>query len=370
MHRKILVAGLGATALFLAACGGGSSTSTASSAAPAASSAAAAASPAAPAAPTDDSNCADPTVICVGLVTDTGKVDDKSFNQSAWEGAQAGAAAINGFSKYIETTDPKDYAANIQQFVDKGYDTVVTVGFLMGEATAAAAKANPNVNFIGVDQFNAVDAATQPNLTGLVFPEDQAGYAAGYLAGLTTKTGKIGAVLGTDTVPPVKRFGEGYQAGAKAANPNVEVTLVYHAPDNAFNDPEWGAAEAQKQLAQGADIIFGAGGNTGNGALIEIAKAKGAGDTVFCIGVDTDQYNTVPQAQKCLLTSAMKLLAEGTSDLVGMAANGSFPAGNYVGKAALADYHDTASKVPADVQQKVKDIIAGLTDGSVTTGVQ
>jgi len=98
--------------------------------------------------------------------------------------------------------------------------------------------------------------------------------------------------------------------------------------------------------------------------------AKGAGDTVFCIGVDTDQYNTVPQAQKCLITSAMKLLAEGTSDLVGMAANGSFPGGNYVGKAALADYHDTASKVPADVQQKVKDVIAGLTDGSVTTGVQ
>ena len=377
MHRKILVAGVAISAALLAACSSGSSTSapaaSSAAAAPASSAAAAPAASsaaAAPAAPTDDSNCADPAVICVGLVTDTGKVDDKSFNQSAWEGAQAGAAAINGFSKYIETTDPKDYAANIQQFVDKGYDTVVTVGFLMGEATAAAAKANPNVNFIGVDQFNGVEASAQPNLTGLIFPEDQAGYAAGYLAGLMTKTNKIGAVLGTDTVPPVKRFGEGYAAGAKAANPKVDVTLVYHAPDNAFNDPEWGAAEAQKQLAQGADIIFGAGGNTGNGALIEIAKAKGAGESVFCIGVDTDQWNTVPQAQKCLITSAMKLLAEGTSDLVGQAASGSFPGGNYLGKAALADYHDNGGAVPADVQQKVKDIIAGLTDGSVKTGVQ
>ena len=372
MHRKILVAGVAISAALLAACSSGSSTSTpaASSAAPAASSAAPAASSAAPAAPMDDSNCADPAVICVGLVTDTGKVDDKSFNQSAWEGAQAGAAAVNGFSKYIETTDPKDYAANIQQFVDKGYDTVVTVGFLMGEATAAAAKANPNVNFIGVDQFNAAEATAQPNLTGLIFPEDQAGYAAGYLAGLMTKTNKIGAVLGTDTVPPVKRFGEGYAAGAKAANPNIDVTLVYHAPDNAFNDPEWGAAEAQKQLAQGADIIFGAGGNTGNGALIEIAKSKGAGESVFCIGVDTDQWNTVPQAQKCLLTSAMKLLADGTSSLVGQAADGSFPGGNYLGGVALADFHDTAAAVPADVAQKVKDVIAGLGDGSVKTGVQ
>ena len=132
------------------------------------------------AAPTD-ADCAKAEVLCVGLVTDLGKVDDKSFNQSAWEGAKAAAEEAGGISKYVETVDTKDYAANIKQFTDKSYDVIVTVGFLMADATVAAAKANPNTKFIGVDQFQG---ETVDNLTGLIFPEDQAGYAAGYLAGL------------------------------------------------------------------------------------------------------------------------------------------------------------------------------------------
>lgn len=359
MHRKLILAGVTATVLALAACGGSSSGGSSSSAS-------ASGSASGGGATTDDSNCAAPENFCVGLVTDTGKVDDKSFNQSAWEGAQAGATTAGGFSKYVESTDPKDFANNINQFVQKKYDVIVTVGFLMGEATVAAAKANTGINFIGVDQFQA---DTLPNLTGLVFHEDNAGYAAGYLAGLMTKTGKIGAVLGTDTVPPVKMFGEGYKAGVTAANPSATTTLVYHSPDNAFNDPEWGAAEAKKQLAQGADIIFGAGGNTGNGALIEIAKAPGAGTSIFCIGVDTDQYYTVPQADKCLLTSAEKKLVDGTSALVVMAKDGKFPGGNYFGKTGLAPYHDTEAAVPAEVKAKVDEVIKGLDDGTIKTGV-
>jgi basic membrane protein A len=262
--------------------------------------------------------------------------------------------------------DPKDYETNIQQFVTAGYDVIVTVGFLMGEASVAAAKANTGTQFIGVDQFQA---EALPNLTGLVFPEDKAGYAAGYLAGLMTKTNKIGAVLGTDTVPPVKLFGEGYKAGAIAANPSAEVTLVYHEPANAFTDPEWGAAEAKKQLEQGHDIIFGAGGLTGNGALIEIAKAPGAGETIFCIGVDTDQFFTVPEAAKCLLTSAEKKLTLGTRDLVLMAKDGKAPGGNYVGLTGLAPYHDTEAVVPEDVKAKVAEVIAGLDAGTIATNV-
>lgn len=374
MHRKLLVAGFAAGAILLAGCSSSSSTTATETAAateaPAAETAAATEAPvveeSAPALTTDDSNCAAPENFCVGLVTDTGKVDDKSFNQSAWEGAQEAANVAGGFSKYIETTDPKDYANNINQFVGKAYDAIVTVGFLMGEATAEAAKANPNTQFVGVDQFQGEEIA---NLTGLVFPEDKAGYAAGYLAGLMTKTGKIGAVLGTDTVPPVKLFGEGFKAGALAAKPDADVTVVYHEPNNAFNDPEWGAAEAKKQLSQGADIIFGAGGNTGNGALIEIAKAPGAGESIFCIGVDTDQYNTVPQAQKCLLTSAEKKLMQGTADLVLAAKEGTSKGGNFFGNTGLAPYHDTDAVVPAEVKTKVEEIIAGLSDGSVVTGV-
>jgi basic membrane protein A len=236
----------------------------------------------------------------------------------------------------------------------------------MAEASAAAAKENPNTKFIGVDQFQAEEIA---NLTGLIFPEDQAGYAAGYLAGLMTKTNKLGQVLGLK-IAPVEKFAKGFEAGALEANKNVSVTTVYHPPaDNAFNDPVWGAAEAKKQLAQGADFIFGAGGVTGNGALAEVAKAEGAGTTVFCIGVDVDQWNTVPEARPCLITSAEKGLVAGTSGLVKAAFDGTIKGGNFDGTTGISDYHDLASVVPADVQSEVEKVVAGLKDKSILTGV-
>lgn len=355
MKRMRTLAGISILALVLAACSSGSTDTAAEEGMEETT-----------AAVLDDSNCAAAESFCVGLVTDIGKVDDKSFNQSAHEGAMAAAAEVGGFYKYIETTDTKDYAANMAQFTDKSYDVIVTVGFLMAEATVTAAKANPNTKFIGVDQFQGEEVA---NVTGLIFPEDQAGYGAGYLAGLMTKTNKIGSVLGLE-IAPVQLFAKGFEAGAKASNPSVAVTTVYHPPaDNAFGDPVWGAAEAKKQLAQGADIIFGAGGGTGNGALIEIAKAEGAGTSVFCIGVDTDQWFTVPEAQPCLITSAVKGLTEGTTDLVKKAFDGSIAGGNFVGSAGISDYHDFASVVPMDVQDKVAGVVAGLKDGSIKTGV-
>ena len=314
---------------------------------------------------TDDSDCGAEENICIGLVTDTGKVDDKSFNQAAWEGTQLAAEQVGAFAKYIETVDPKDYANNIGQFAAANYDTIVTVGFLMAEATIEAANEYPDIDFIGVDQFQG---EAVPNLAGLVFREDHAGYAAGYLAGLMTQTNKIGTALGTDTVPPVKLFGEGFKAGAIAANPEAEVTLVYHEPNNAFGDPEWGAAESRKQLDQGADVIFAAGGATGNGGLIEIAKDPGAGTSVFCIGVDIDQYFTVPQAAPCLLTSAEKKLVLGTETLVKASVAGEMEGGNFVGPTGLAPYHDTDSVVPDDVKAAVEEVLAGLEDGSIDTG--
>lgn len=313
--------------------------------------------------------CGTSGVFCIGLVTDSGKVDDKSFNQSAWEGVQAAAKAIPGTkTKYIETTDTKDYANNIKQFVTGKYNAVVTVGFLMADATKAAAKDNPSVKFIGVDQDQA--AAKLDNLTGLVFPEDQAGYAAGFLAGKLTKTNKLGQVLGMQ-IPPVEKFAKGFDAGAKAANPAATVTTVYHpAGDTAFSDPTWGATEAQKQLDQGADIVFGAGGKTGNGALAQVAKASGAGDKIYCIGVDTDQWNTVPEAQKCLVTSATKLITEGTTDLLKQAKDGSMKGGDFTGKAGLAPFHDFDGKLPADVKTAVEKVVADLKSGALITGVK
>ena len=356
---RYLLAAPAVLALALAGCGG----STGNSDTPAASGSSAAGAPA------DDSKCADAEVFCIGLVTDTGKVDDKSFNQSAHEGALAAAEETNGFYKYIETQDAKDYAANMQQFTNKKYDVIVTVGFLMTDATAAAAAENPGTRFIGVDQGYDATKVTAKNVTGLIFPEDQAGYGAGYLAGLMTKTNKLGQVLGLE-IPPVQKFAKGFEAGAKAANPSVSVATVYHpAADNAFNDPVWGAGEAKKQLSQGADIIFGAGGNTGNGALQEVAKASGAGTEKFCIGVDTDQWETVPAAQPCLVTSAMKLITEGVTETVKTAKEGDFAELQTLGKAGLAPYHDFEDVVPADVKAKVDEVVKQMEAGTLQTGV-
>ncbi|MFV0308501.1 MAG: BMP family ABC transporter substrate-binding protein [Desertimonas sp.] len=302
--------------------------------------------------------------ISIGLVTDTGKVDDKSFNQSAWEGAEAAAEAVDGTADYIETVNSADYANNIAQFVDSGANIIITVGFGMAEATVIAAADNPDICFIGVDQFQA---ETLPNVTGLVFPEDQAGFLAGALAASLSESGTIAAVLGTDQVPPVVAFGEGYANGAEYINPDIEVIKTYHPGglDTAFSDPEWGGTTARQAIDNGADIVFGAGGNTGNGALIEVASDGG---DVLCIGVDTDQWETVPEAHPCLVTSAMKLIDDGVVSLVEMAADGGMPSGNYFGEVGLADYHDLADSVPEDVAAAIEELTPQVLSGEVPTG--
>jgi len=312
-------------------------------------------------------NCSKDNVFCVGLVTDVGKVDDKSFNQSAWEAVQQAEKELGAHIKYIETQDSKDYEKNIGQFGDASYDVIVTVGFGLGEATVAAAPNYPDSLFIGVDQFQTPGAEV-PNVVGLNFPEDQSGFLAGVLAAMMTKTGKIGAVLGTDAVPPVWRFGEGYRAGAAYIDPAVEVTTVYHNDvgfDKTFLDPEWGKTTAISMIDKGVDVVFGAGGKTGNGAL-QGAAEKG----VFAIGVDTDQYYTVPECQEVMLTSAMKLITPGTFDLLKLAKEGNFPpGGNYYGKAGLAPYHDCSDQVPAEVDAKVQEVAEALDNGTLQTGV-
>jgi len=314
-------------------------------------------------------DCTKPEVLCVGLVTDVGKIDDKSFNQSTWEGVKQAEKDLGATVQYIETTDSKDYAKNIATFADAKYDVIVTVGYNLGEATIAAAKQYPNINFIGVDQ---AQTDTIANLAGLIFPEDQAGFLVGALAAMMTQSKKIGSVCGTDAVPAVWRFGEGYKAGAAYIDKSVEVTVVYHNDvgfDKTFSDPEWGKTTALSMIDKGVDVVFGAGGKTGNGALAGAAEKSTADKPVYAIGVDTDQYLTVPEAQKVLLSSAMKLLIPGTFDLIKLAKDGKFPGGNYVGVAGYAPYHDLDSKVPADVKTKMETLAAGLKDGSIKTNV-
>ncbi len=309
-------------------------------------------------------NCADEDVVCVGLVTDTGKVDDKSFNQSAWEGLQDAAAANDSIKiEFIETIAAADYATNIGSFTDRDADMIVTVGFGLGEATGIAADANPGTHFIGVDQFQG---EVRDNVTGLIFQEDKAGFMAGALAGLMTTSNTIGAVLGTDLVPPVVAFGEGFELGAQFVNPDVELIRTYHPGglDTAFGDPAWGADTARQAINNGADVIFGAGGATGNGALTEVAKEDGA----FCIGVDTDQWETVPEAQPCLISSAMKLIDQGVADLVAAGVDGSIASGNFVGAVGLASYHDFEDSIPSDVKDTVATITADLQSDAMSTG--
>ena len=305
--------------------------------------------------------------IKIGLVTDVGRVNDRSFNQSAWQGVLEACEQLGGEEgkdcKYIETRDAKDYADNIGQFVEAEFDVVVSVGFALGEATAAAAAENPETFFIGVDQFQG---EPQPNLAGLIFNEDQSGFLAGALAANLTQSGTIASVLGTDLVPPVVAFGEGFIAGAKHIKPDVNVITTYHPGEisQAFTDPEWGAATTKQAIDKGADVIFGAGGITGNGALQEVAANEG----LFCIGVDTDQWLTLPAAHPCLVSSAMKLITPGVVELITTFSGGTMTSGNHFGGSALAPFHDFDEKVPADVKAQLTEIKAGLEDGSIKTG--
>ena len=324
-----------------------------------------------------EADCTKPDVFCVGLVTDVGKINDKSFNQSAWEGVlKSQTDKVADVVQFIETSDAKDYAKNISTFADAGYDAIVTVGFGLGEATGAAALAYPDVKFIGVDQFLAWeyddDAANDvANHTGLNFPEDNAGFLVGALASMMSESHKIGAVCGTDVVPPVWRYGEGYKAGAAYADgmnaTTTEVQVVYHSDvgfDKTFTDPEWGAQTAKSMMDQGADAIFGCGGLTGNGAVTAAAQAGAYG-----IGVDTDQYLTLPEAAPRMLSSAMKLITPGVADLIAKAKDGSIKGGNAFGAAGYAPFHDLDGQVSAEIKAEMEKINAGLLDGSIKTNV-
>lgn len=315
--------------------------------------------------------CESDELLCIGLVTDVGEVDDKSFNQSAWEGVQQAEAEMGAQVDFIETRDAKDYAANIGLFLDQGYDVIVTVGFAMGEATGIEAAANPDTYFIGVDQFQACqfdDTVDCPaNLVGLIFNEDISGFLAGALAAQLSESGTIAAVLGTDLVPPVVAFKVGYENGAAYINPDIVVLSTYHPGglDVAFTDPEWGATTTAQAIDNGADVVFGAGGKTGNGALAEAAATEG----MYCIGVDSDQWETVPEAHSCLVSSAMKLITPGVNDLLTAWVNGEPVAGgNFWGGSGLAPFHDFDASISQEIKDTLAEIEAGLADGSLSTG--
>jgi basic membrane protein A len=311
-----------------------------------------------------EGDCPKAEILCVGLVTGLDGIDDHSFNQTAWEGMlKAKTENVADWVRYIETIDSKDYHNNIVTFTDAGYDVIVTVGDLLGEATATAAKSYPGVLFVGVEQGQ--DEAL-PNLVGLVFHEDQSGFLAGALAAQMTKTNTIAAVLDENTYPSIVAFKEGYEAGAKYINSNIHIISTYNPGKSevTITDPEWGANITAQTIQNGADVIFGGRSRTGIGALIETASHPG----LYCIGVDTDQWDTNPEVRTCLISSAVKLITPAVFDLVKLAKDGNFPSGNYYGSYGMSPYHDFDSVIPKAVKDKMNQISAGLKDGSISTG--
>jgi len=311
------------------------------------------------------SECGQPDILCVGLVTDVGQIDDKSFNQSSWKGVTLAADKLGARVKYIETRDAKDYATNINLFIKNHYDVIVTVGFALGETTSIAAKQHPDTMFIGIDQIQ-VDPLK--NLTGLVFHEEHGGYLAGALAAMLSRSGTVAAVFGTDLVPPIVKFKRGFEIGARHTNKDIKVITSFHPGglDMGFTDPEWGAASAKQAIDQGADVIFGAGGKTGNGCLIEVAAHPG----IYCIGVDTDQWQTLPEARGCLVSSAVKLIQVSVFDLIQKANDGTFPGGNYFGDIGLAPFHDFDDKVPGEIKNRLTEIQNQIKNGTISVSIR
>lgn len=322
----------------------------------------------------------------IGLVTDVGTLDDKNFNQFSWEGAKKGAADIGAPApRSVVTTASADYAKNIKSFVDQKFDIIVTVGFALGNDTTKAAKANPGIKFIGVDQGVCVteqgepdpnfgckgDAAKLlPNYQGLVFKEAQPGYLAGIVAGSISKSGHIAAIGGTKVVPAVANYMAGYANGAAKVNPNVKVELQYVSdqPDaKAFNDPAGGKAFAEQLLAKNkdVDVLFQVAGKTGNGVLQAACNAN-----IHAIGVDVDQHLSTPESAKCIVTSAEKKLTKAVSDAIKRVSEktdkgGTVPLDITTDSIGLAPFYDFQNLITPEIQTRIDDAMKGLKDGSV-----
>ena len=236
----------------------------------------------------------------IGLITDVGGVNDGSFNQSAWEGLEKAGEELGVEVNYLESATDADYQPNMETFVDEDYDLIISVGYMLADATREAAEANPDTKFAIIDD-SSIDL---PNVTSLMFKAEQASYLVGYVAGLTTKTNNIGFVVGM-TNETMNQFGYGYCAGAIDANPDITVQQ-FNA--NSFADSATGKTRANTAITNGADIVFQAAGATGLG-VIEACQEAG----VYAIGVDSDQSSIAP---KTVLTSAMKRVDNAVYDAV------------------------------------------------------
>jgi basic membrane protein A and related proteins len=302
-------------------------------------------------------------------VTDTGGVDDASFNETAWAGVLKAETELGVEAKVLESQQQADYERNINAFIEEGCDIIITVGFLLGDATAAMAEQNPD------QKFSIVDYAYDPgydNVLGLVFATEQAAFLAGYAAAAATQTGVVGTFGGIQ-IPPVTVFMDGFAMGVRYYNEQkgTDVRVVGWDPTTQtgsftgnFESLDDGRAQAEALMGEGADIIMPVAGPVGLGTA---AAAMEAGN-VYIIGVDTDWTVSSPEYRSITFTSVMKNMDVAVYESIEEVVNGTFAGGLFVGTlendgVGLAPFHDLAGMVSAELQAELdtiqQEIIAG-----------
>jgi basic membrane protein A len=304
-------------------------------------------------------------------VTDTGGIDDKSFNATAWKGATDAQSQLGIDAKYLESKEVADFEKNINAFLEEKCDIIITVGFLLGDATKAAAEANPNQKFSIVDPSPAIEGS---NVVNQMFQTDEAAFLAGYLSAGMTKTGKVGTFGGMQ-IPTVTIFMDGYARGVTYYNEvhgtKVE-TLGYNTADgtglftNDFSDQQKGNDMAVSLMDEGADIIVPVAGPVGLGAAAAV-KTRG---NAYIIGVDSDWFLTAPDYADITLTSIMKLMDVTTFNVIKEAKEGTFKGGSAIGNlsnggVALAPFHNLDSAVSAELKAELETVKADILSGKI-----
>lgn len=314
-------------------------------------------------------------------VTDTGGVDDRSFNQTAFEGLVRAEEELGVQTSVLESQSDADFEPNINQFIDQGCDLIVTVGFLLGDATAAAAEANPDQRFAIVD-FDFFDAdsgedVTYDNVRELTFATDEAAFLAGYVSAAMSESGTIGTFGGLN-IPTVTIFMDGFQRGMEYYNEQEggAVQLIGWNADNqnglfaeSFEDTDKGRQLGQDLLNEGADVIMPVAGPVGLGTAEALQDAGGAS----MVWVDTDGCVSASDYCDLFLTSVMKNMDVAVFDSVQAALNDEFEGGLYVGTldnegVGIAPYNQFDAEVPQEVKDAVDEIRQGIIDGSISAG--
>jgi basic membrane protein A and related proteins len=294
--------------------------------------------------------------IKVGMVTDIGGLDDRSFNQLANEGLERAKSELGVETRVLTSDQNSDYVPNLSSLAQQQFDLVIGVGFLMGDALNTVATRFPETNFAIIDFPQAALKDKPANVRGLLFRENEAGYLAGYVAGLYVKDqggDQVVSAVGGQKVPAVDAYIAGYMAGAEAANPDVEVLSAY---SQDFVDQAKCKEVALNQISEGSQVVFQVAGGCGLGALDAASEREVAG-----IGVDADQGYLGDH----IITSALKKVDVAVFDSAQAVQDGTFKGGEDTvfdlasEGVGLGEMNADAQKYSAQVEEVQQQIIDG-----------